>query len=204
MTGMVAVQNSAIEPGATPGGFGLLLATKLRLARNRLRQTAETAPLRVALICLFVLGIWITLYILFDRIFVTLNMFREQSVVVIPYIFHIFFVAMTVMLAFSSAILAYGGLFLRQEPAWLLTSPMRAHSVVGIVFLESIFYASWSLLLLGLPMMLAVGRIESLPWYFYFTFAAAFLAFVPIPGAIGLLAAWVAAMWLPRSARRVV
>src|SRR5262249_44378926 len=80
----------------------------------------------------------------------------------------------------------------------------RAQSVVGIVFLESIFYASWSLLLLGLPMMLAVGRIESLPWYFYLTFAAAFLAFVPIPGAIGLLAAWMAAMWLPRSARRIV
>lgn len=185
-------------------GFPLLLALKLRLVRNRVRQTAESSPLRVVLVVLFVLAIWGTLYGLFDRIFVTLNMFREQSVVVIPYIFHIFFVAMTVLLAFSSAILAYGGLFLRHEPAWLLVSPVSQRSIVGVVLLESIFYASWSLLLLGVPMMVAVGRIEDLPWSFYVTFAVAFLGFVPIPGALGLMAAWAAAMWAPRSARRMV
>ncbi len=183
-------------------GFALLLDNRVRLIRNRVRQTAETAPLRVVLVITFIIGIWVTLYALFDRIFVTLNMFREQSVVIIPYIFHIFFVAMTILLGFSSAILAYGGLFIRQEPAMLLASPIQPRSIVAIVFLESIFFASWSLLLLGLPMMLAVGRIEHLPAYFYITFATAFLAFVPIPGALGLLAAWAAAMWMPRSARR--
>lgn len=188
----------------TTDGFSLLLDNRIRLVRNRLRQTAETSPLRVVLVIAFIIGIWVTLYALFDRIFVTLNMFREHSVVIIPYIFHIFFVAMTVLLGFSSAILAYGGLFIRQEPAMLLASPVEPRSIVAIVYLESIFFASWSLLLLGLPMMLAVGRIEHLPGYFYVTFATAFLAFVPIPGALGLLAAWAAAMWMPRSARRIM
>jgi len=194
---------SAPSPAANDG-FALLVDNRFRLIRNRVRQTAETAPLRVVLIVAFIIGIWVTLYALFDRIFVTLNMFRGESVVIIPYIFHIFFVAMTVLLGFSSAILAYGGLFIRPEPAMLLASPIQPRSIVAIVFLESIFFASWSLLLLGLPMMLAVGRIEHLPAYFYVTFATAFLAFVPIPGALGLLAAWAAAMWMPRSARRVL
>lgn len=193
------------EAKAMPiGGFWLLVRLRLSLLRNVVRQTAETAPLRMILICSFVLVIWLGLYALFDRIFVFLNMFREQSIVVLPYIFHIFFVAMTVLLAVSSAILAYSALFLRHEPAWLLVSPLKPTSIVGAVFLESVFFSSWALLLLGIPMMAALGQVERLPWYFYPAFAGAFLSFVPIPGAIGLFAAWAAAMWAPRSARRVL
>jgi len=196
------IATAAVRSDST--GFALLLAMKVRVIRNRVRQVAEDAPLRVVLIVGFIIAIWLTLYLLFDRIFMTLSMFPEQRVVIVQYVFHIFFAAMTVLLAFSSAILAYGGLFLRQEPSWLLASPVRPGSIVGMVLLESVFYASWSLLLLGLPMAVAVGRLEGLPWYFYLTFAGAFLAFVPIPGAIGLVAAWMAAMWLPRSARRIM
>jgi ABC-2 type transport system permease protein len=204
-TGESAIPLPRAAPvGGPPGGFGLLLAMKVRIIRNRARQMAEDAPLRVVLIGLFVVAIWLTLYLLFDRIFLTLTLFPEQRVVIVQYVFHIFFAAMTVLLAFSSAILAYGGLFVRQEPAWLLASPIEPRCIVGMVLLESVFYASWSLLLLGLPMAVAVGRIEGLPWYFYLTFAAAFLAFVPIPGAIGLVAAWAAAMWMPRSVRRLL
>lgn len=186
-----------------PGGFRLLLRLRGRLIRNRLAQAAEAAPLRMVTVVLFTSLIWYALYEMFDRIFVFLRMFREQSVVVIPYIFHIFFAAMTVLLSFSSAILTYSALFRRPEPAWLLAAPMRPRSVVAIVYLEAVFFASWSLVLLGLPLMVALGRVEQLPWYFYVTFLVAFIGFVPIPGAIGLLAAWSAAMWTPRSARRI-
>lgn len=191
----------AVEPHA---GLRLLLALRARTLANRVRQTWVESPLQATLVTLFVLSIWVGLYLLFDRIFLTLSMFREQSVIVIPIIFNIFFVAMMVLLGFSSAILAYGGLFTRAEPGWLLTVPLRPRSIVALIHLESIFFASWSLLLLGLPMMIAMGRIEHVPWHFYPLFTAAFFAFVPIPGSLGLLGAWAAAMWMPRSARRLL
>jgi len=194
---------ATLAPTPAAPGLRLLLGARLRCLRNVADQTLRTAPLRAALIALFLLAIWTTLFALFDRVFLFLHMFREQSVVVIPYVFHIFFVAMTVLLAFSTAILAYSGLFVRPEPAWLLPSPVGPRSIVAAVFLEAMFFSSWALLLLGLPMMAALGRVEQLPWHFYLTFLGAFAAFIPIPGACGLLAAWAGAMWIPRSARRV-
>src|SRR5262249_53291747 len=43
-----------------------------------------------------------------------------------------------------------------------------------------------------------------LPWHFYLVFVVAFLGFVPIPGALGLLAALAVALWLPKLARQTL
>lgn len=184
-------------------GFGLLLRLRLTLLRNRLRQLVDQSPLKLLLVVLFVGVIWISLYGMFDRVFQHLNRWDYRSAVAIPYIFHIFFVAMTFLLAFSTAVLIYGSLFDRLEPAFLLAAPNRPRNIVTIMFLEALFFASWSLLLLGMPLMVAIGRTqEGLDWRFYGAFLVAFLGFVPIPGSLGMLAAWALAMWLPRSAKR--
>lgn len=191
-------------PQFSPAPFRLLLQVKRRILRNRVNQLLDEAPLRVGVSAAFVVLIWVSLYYLFNRIFGVLARFQEQTAVAIPYVFHIFFVAMMVLLAFSTAVLCYGALFAREEPAFLLSSPTPPAHVVGMAYLESLFFASWSMVLLGLPLMLAIGHAEDLPWYFFVLFTLTFLAFVPIPGAIGLLAAWAVAMWMPRSARRVL
>src|SRR5690606_10182761 len=115
---------------------------------------------------------------------------------------HIFFFSMTILLAFSTAILMYGALFGRDEPAFLLAAPNAPRHIVAVLYLESLFFSSWSLVLLGLPLMVAIGQVQGLPWHFYPVFLIAFLGFVPIPGAIGLLVALTVALYLPRVARR--
>jgi ABC-2 type transport system permease protein len=182
----------------------LLLRLRLRLLGNRMRQLADQSPLRVILVLAFLAVIWGALYGIFDYVFTFLRRFEQQAVIAIPLIFHVFVMAMTLLLTFSAAILVYSALFTRAEPAFLLTTPTHPRSVVTVMYLEALFFASWSLVLLGLPLMLAVGRVEDLPWHFYLLFAGAFLAFVPIPGAIGLVAAIAVATWLPRLARRAV
>jgi ABC-2 type transport system permease protein len=130
--------------------------------------------------------------------------FEQSSAIAIPYVFHVFFVAMTALLAFSTAVLVYGALFGRAEPSFLLSTPNSPRNIVTVMYVEALFFASWSLLLLGVPLMLAFGQSQGLSWYFYLTFVVAFLGFVPIPGALGLGVALVIAMWLPRQARRVL
>ena len=61
--------------------------------------------------------------------------------------------------------------------------------------------ASWSLVVLGIPMMLAMAELAD-QRIFYVLFPAFFLAFIPIPGALGLLIAWVAARFVPRGVAR--
>ncbi len=190
---------AAIAPG-----FGLLMHLKLRLLRNRLRQLVDERPLQLLLILVFVGTIWGGLYLIFDRVLILIRQHEEQAVIALPYIFHLFFAAMTMLLAFSTAVLVYGSLYARDEPAFLLSAPNAPRHIVAIVYVESLFYSSWSLLLLGLPLMLAIGHVQGLPWHFYPVFVLAFLGFVPIPGALGLLAAMAVALYLPRVAKRTM
>ncbi len=191
----------AQDASALPG-FGLLVRLKLRLLRNRLSQLVDEKPLQLLLILLFVGTIWGGLTLIFDRVLILIRQHPEQAVIAIPYIFHLFFVAMTMLLTFSTAVLIYGSLYSREESAFLLSAPNAPRHIVAIMYIESLFFASWSLVLLGLPLMMAVGHVQGLPWHFYPVFILAFLGFVPIPGALGLLAAMAVALYLPRIAKR--
>jgi len=195
----------AIHSQPPPPGIGLLMWTRYRDLRNRSSQAIREAPLRLISTAVFLLLIWASLYLFFQVIFDRMqqNMFIE-SVVAIPLIFHFFFVALTVMLIFSNGVLMHGALFTRGEADYLYSSPIRPEHIVLMKFIESLAFSSWSLLLLGLPLMMAVARSFEEPGAFCALFLGLFVCFVPIPGAIGLFCAWAAGMWLPRSARRVL
>jgi len=191
-------------PDALIGSLGILIRLRLRLLRNRLRQLVDQSPLRLLLILLFIGIIWVALYGVFDYVFTYLRRFEQQSVIAIPMVFHIFVLAMTFLLAFSGAVLAYAGLFGRAEPSFLLATPTSHRHIVAIMYVEALFFSSWSLVLLGFPLMVAIGNVQGLPWHFYIIFIASFLAFVPIPGALGLMVALLVALWLPRVAKRTL
>ena len=187
-------------PAVTPAtaGFGLLVACKARILRNQILYSSWETPTRLLSAAAFIAVVWIGLYELFFHVFRLIQRFTYESIIAIPLVFQFFFVALLVMLAFSNAILAYSGLFSRRESSYLLASPIKPEHIVAIKYIEALFVSSWSLILLGLPLMMALARVTSEPWYFYPLFVAFFLAFVPIPGALGLVTAWAAAMWLPR------
>ncbi len=205
MTSLPATSEPGFNYGArrfVPPSIGVLVRMKLTLLRNRMRQLVDQSPLQLLLVIAFVGTIWAGLYLLFDHIFVYIRRFEEQAIIAMPFVFHLFFFSMTILLAFSTAILMYSALFGREEPAFLLASPVPSRNVVAILYLESLFFSSWSLILLGLPLMIAIGQVQGLPWHFYPIFLTAFLGFVPIPGAIGLMAALAVALFMPRNAKR--
>lgn len=194
---------SVLGAAADPG-LRWLVRLRIAVLRNRFNQVLDQSPIKLLLVLLFIAIIWGALYLVFDEAFRFMRKFEQQSAIAIPYVFHVFFLAMTALLAFSSAVLAYGALFGRAEPSFLLSTPNSPRNVVTIMYVEALFFASWSLILLGVPLMIAFGQVQGLPWYFYATFIAAFLGFIPIPGAIGLIVALIVAMWLPRQARSVL
>lgn len=182
--------------------IGVLLRMKFTLLRNRIKQLIDQSPLQLILILVFVATIWGGLYLIFDHVLIYIRKFEEQAIIALPIVFNLFFFSMTILLAFSTAILMYSALFGREESAFLMASPAPTRNVVAVLYLESLFFSSWSLVLLGLPLMAAIGHVQGLPWHFYPIFLAAFLFFVPIPGAIGLLAALFVAMYMPRNAKK--
>ena len=188
-----------------PAGVALLTRVKFRALTNHFLEIVEEAPVKVLATVAFIGLIWLALYGLFYSVFQYFQLSLLQSVVAIPLIFHFFFVALLVLLTLSNAILIYGALFMHEEAAYLLAAPVQVRSTVVVKFGESLFFSSWSLLLLGLPLMMAIAAVyEGESWTFYALFLLLFLSFVPIPGALGLLTAWSIARFLPRSARRVL
>lgn len=192
-------------PSPAPARFASLVAVRLTETANRLRLLARRDPLKLIFTALFVVLIWASLYLffytLFDRLQATL---RIESIVAIPRVFNFFFIVLTVMLAFSNGILLHGSLFNHREAEFLLSLPCRPAHIVWLKYLEALVLSSWSLILLGIPLMMAMSRVFEEPWHFYYLFVGFFLCFVPIPGALGLLGAWLMAMYVRGRSRRLL
>lgn len=183
---------------------GLLLRLRLRMLHNTLKQTARERPLKLLSTAFSIGMIWLGLYLLLFKTFQIIRRPVLEGIVATPLVFTFFFLALTAMLAFSNAILSYGGLFRQEESTYLKTTPLPTRDIVIVRFLESLILSSWSLILLGLPLMMAMARIFDEPWTFYPLFLGTFLLFIPLPGALGLLLAWLMALAFPKTPRRTL
>ncbi|MCP4246282.1 MAG: hypothetical protein GY778_04460 [bacterium] len=190
--------------GDNSAGFGVLVRLKLTILRNLLVGALANSPVKLATGAAFLILIWFGLYGLFYAVFHQFEKTPLEQAVVVPMVFNIFFLTLLALLAFSNAVLAYGSLFGGRESGFLLSAPVRPSHVVLIKYIESLFFTSWSLILLGLPLMMAMAHNEEESWIFYPLFVAFFLFFVPIPGALGLLLAWLAARVTRAGGRRVL
>jgi len=180
-----------------PQRLGLLCRVKARAICNHAAQALNDAPLRISASAILIAVIWLGIYAMFYTVFHQLRRTPLEATVAIPLVFNFFFAAMLVLLTFSNAIIAYAALFQKNESAYLLTSPLIPLDLVTLKYLESLLISSWALVLLGIPLMLSLaGQVESQS--FYWLFLAFFLAFIPIPGAVGMLGAWAVARYFPR------
>ncbi|MEW6250871.1 MAG: hypothetical protein AB1716_09505 [Planctomycetota bacterium] len=177
-----------------------LILARFRAAqiRNALDQQLTTAPLRAFLVLVLLVLIWVALYWVFELVLRQVGRYDLVALVARLQIFTHLFLVLGVMLAFSNAILSFGSLFGRHEAGHLLALPAPPRAVVALKWLEGLFLSSWSFLLLGVPLMLAVAGTTTVAWYYYPLFIGHFAGFVIIPATAGLLAAWLVALWAPR------
>ncbi len=188
-----------------PNGILLLLRIKAQSIRNMLTQGVNDSPFKVLSAVCVVAVIWAGLYTLFQMVFNILRNETFQGIVAIPLILDFFFVALLVMLAFSNGVIAYGALFARGEPSYLLSYPLSPNTVTLLKLVESLVLSSWSLILVGLPLMFALASVEHyLPIYYYPAFGLFFICFIPIPAAAGVVVAWAVGYWLSRITKRLL
>ncbi|MCO6437080.1 MAG: hypothetical protein J5J06_08330 [Phycisphaerae bacterium] len=187
----------ADAPPATRPMLGLLLRVRTRCVRNRILQAVDEAPMRLSLSVVMIAVIWVGLYGMFWGVFRELRHTPLEATVAFPLIFNFFFVAMLILLTLSNAVIVYSALFSKSESAYLLSAPLEPLDVVTLKYLESLVLASWALVLLGIPLMLALARQTDNP-LFYVLFLVFFIAFIPIPASLGLLLAWLTAEYFPR------
>lgn len=180
---------------------------RFRRARTAAYQTFFDARLRLVLILTLSVLLWAGLYWLFADGFWFLRTGVRDQVThgqIVRAVFGMFFVALMVMLVFSSFIILYGGLFRAPEIALLFSMPARTARVFLHKFQEAVFLSSWAFLLLGSPMLIAYGVVARASWYYYPLLVPFMVSFVYIPAGIGALVCLLVVYWLPGDRRHVV
>lgn len=184
----------------------LSIMTRSRLAqlRNLIDQQLRESPWRTLSVIGLLALIWFSLYELLAEVFHHVRTWDVIGVVANQHIFAHFFLVLAIMLAFSNGVLTFSSLYGRDEAGHLLSLPVKPRAVVCAKWIEGMLLSSWSFVLLGVPLMMAVAKDNDVRWFFYPLFLAHFVGFIAIPACLGLLAAWAVAMWAPRRPVSVV
>ena len=173
--------------------FLLFQRLRWRLLRNNLRVLLRGSLVRVATILLCSLLIWGSLFVICYLGFQELKSPGRWGVPlnmrIMVRVFDMLFIALTVLLVFSTGIILYSSLFSSAETSFLLSSPMRADQIFAYKFLGAVAFSSWAFVLLGSPILIAYGiQVENgAPWYYYVVLPLFFLGFVLLPGCLGAL-----------------
>jgi len=172
-----------------------------QMLRGLARTALATARVQVASVVFASTVLWGGLFGLFFEGFAFIQKglphdgLRAQLV---HAVFNIFFLALAMMLTFSSAIILYGGLYRSEETAFLLSTPTRDARIVMYKFQEAVFFSCWGFVLLGSPMLLAYGLVAEAPWYYYVLLPPLVFSFVVVPTAVGAIGCLLAVRLLPR------
>lgn len=187
----------------------VLLFQRLRwdLFRNNVTVVREKSLLRVFTILFCSVLVWGSLFA------ISFQGFREMRVrfelpldgPLLGFVFDMLFMALTLLLIFSTGIILYSSLFAAPETTFLLCSPVPADHIFAFKLQGATAFSSWAFVLLGSPVLIAYGlTVESgAPWYFYVSLPLFFLGFILIPGSIGALFCLVIVNILPRKRKQL-
>ena len=181
-----------------------ILRARALTIRAELAALRKKSRLMLALLAAFCLGYLFVGYLLFHSGLLFLHKFPLVGTLLAQRLLYLVFGFFFAMLVFSNAIIGYASLFKNRETNFLLSLPIRASHVYVWKLLESLVLASWALLFLSAPMMVAWGRASEAHGSFYFEVLVAFLPFVIIPAMLGSWAVLIVVRLLSvRYAKRV-
>jgi ABC-2 type transport system permease protein len=185
---------------------GVLGAARARETANRVREAMRRSRFRVAVVTFFSALFWWGLYRFFvwSLIFVRRQELAQFMTSLIETVFHSFFFALTLMLIFSNAIIAYASYYRSRETGFLLTGPLQARSIVLYKYLEALLFSSWAFLFIGLPLMAAYAKVYGLSPLFVAAAMAIFFVYMFIPASIGTAIAMLIANFFPRGRKAIL
>jgi ABC-2 type transport system permease protein len=140
------------------------------------------------LVGFFVLGCFFAgSFFFFFRIFNYLGGLQDIGILLMNKLVSMGFLAIFVMLIISNIVTSISTLYRSPETTFLLSSPVAYHQVFTVKFIDNIFYSTWAVILLGLPLILAYGMVRDFViWEYVFEIFCVLLPFVIIPACIGV------------------
>jgi ABC-2 type transport system permease protein len=163
----------------------LIFWARMVTMRAELAAVRKKSRLMLAVLAGFCIGYLAAGYYLFYGGLIFLRRFPVIGSLLSQRLLFLIFGFFFAMLVFSNSIIGYANLFRNRETSFLLSLPIRPRDIYMWKVLESLVFASWALLFLSAPMMVAWGRVGESGLRFYPEVFVAFIPFVIIPAQIG-------------------
>jgi ABC-2 type transport system permease protein len=186
---------------------GIFWRLRLQVTRAVLEEALHSARLRTAVLMSLTTFFWLALFLLFAEGFQFLHSTIVQPSMrtqIVHAVFNTFFFTLTLMIAVSSAIVLYGGLYRSHETSMLLTLPVRPERIVLYKYQEAVMVSCWGFLLLGTPLLIAYGIVNQAPWLYYLVLLPYMLGYVMIPTSLGAILCLLTAYAMPQLRKRAL
>lgn len=187
------------------GEFSLLLGTRLRVAKNSLVRMDRERALKLSVFLLLGGLFSVGLYYIMHEVLVYLKEVDVLGPILMKRLLSMAFLTFLVMLFFSNAVTALATLYLSSDLELLVSSPVGAEATFLYKSAECLVHSSWAIILFGLPIFLAYGRVNQAPVAFYFLLPLLLFPFVVIPACLGIMPVmFLARFFSARRARQVL
>lgn len=184
--------------------LGTILRYRARAARNRLRQLRGESLLKTVVIVVAGGGLWVGLFAGALRSFAFLQRFPDLREDIIYSGVALLFMALTMLLIFSGAVISLGSLFKNAETAFFMSKPVPAGSVYAYKTFDGLVFSSWAFLVMGLPPLVAYGVDVGAPATYYLGLPLFLVPFTLMTASVGTFIGLVITGLLPRQRGRVL
>lgn len=173
-----------------------LLQPRILGFRNRLNRTPGTGW-KLLLFGFIGLAFWGGIFYAFFRILHYFNGIPGFGEVLSKKVLSMILLTFFTILIYSHLITSLSNFFLSKDLPLIHETPVPRLTLFSARYLESLFDASWMVILMGLPIFLCYGIIFQAPVGFYFSLPFIFLPFIFLAGSLGILITLLLTAFLP-------
>ena len=152
----------------------LLLSPRWKKLRNRLRASRHDR-LRYFFVLGLVAILWAVIYVVFVKALIYFTAEEMFGTVAATKLLSMILVTFTFVVMISNIITTFSTFFLSEDLELLMAAPVPRPSLYTARFIETLADSSWMVLVFGLPVFLAYGRVFDAGWSFYAVSIAGFL-----------------------------
>lgn len=164
----------------------LLLSPRWKKLRNRLRG-ARKERLRFGFVTGLITLLWAVMFVVFvyalryftaEEMFGTIAATKLMSMMLVTFAF---------VAIISNMITTFSTYFLSEDLELIMASPASRPGLFMARFIETLGEASWMVLVFGLPVFLAYGRVFSTAWTFYVLSVVGFTCLLVVITALAIV-----------------
>jgi ABC-2 type transport system permease protein len=144
----------------------ILLSPRYKKLRRKFEKSGAERK-RLISIGLLVAGLWAVLYIICVKALIYFTSEEMFGIIAATKLLSMTLATLAVVAVISNIITSFSAFFLSEDLELIIASPIPASSVYTVRFFETLLESSWMVLLFGLPVFLAYGRVFAASWSFY-------------------------------------